>query len=101
MLVHLKCGRLSVIFGIALAIQLAQRNTADARTIETVAVTGQQAPGFPPGATYASVQAVDSTNLPWLNGAGNIIYWGTVSQNTNAIWSDTAGLKSLLYQTGT
>jgi hypothetical protein len=67
-----------------------------------VALTGNQAPGFPAGTTYSTVLAADSTNKPALDPSGNMIYWGRVApSNQQAIWADVGNVQSLLYQTGT
>src|SRR5438128_1997133 len=67
-----------------------------------VALTGNQAPGFPAGTTYSSVLAGDSTNKPALDPSGNMVYWGRVApSNQQAIWADLGNIQSLLYQTGT
>ena len=81
-----------------LSVEAAPAVTPD---LTVVALTGNQAPGFPAGTTYSSVLAGNSTNIPALDASGNIVYWGMVApSNQSGIWADIGNAQSLLYQSG-
>jgi hypothetical protein len=94
-------ARLRVVFTAVLAATLARQMPAVAGNSQVVAVTGQQAPGFSTGVTYANFLGGNTTNLPITNSAGTTVYWASLSQpNVYGIWSYNSGLPSLLYKTG-
>jgi hypothetical protein len=91
-------------FSQVLLMLLLSAESASAATpgLTVVALTGNQAPGFPAGTSYSSLLAVNSTNDPALDPSGNMIYWGKVApSNQNGIWADIGNSQSLLYQSGT